>query len=334
MRLSEWRKKAPNKVSMTRGVVAVIEPMLVDLGAEADPECWVNWGDDPEMRYSILIPAPVGLISAAVRPSDAEGPRATARLIRWPKLTVSELSIEASGGHRMVAVQVESFVLKGIDDDADMISQFVGGLIGSIDGRNQQFIPIAVVPGLAAQTAVAATPSAGAAVPAGVKVRATPGKPVAVAATPRSTGAGPKASPKERTAASRPDAGTKSAPKSVVRPAARQLGLVPVKPKPAPARSQAAAARSQPVHASLPAGTSAADKPPATTPAAADQAPADHTAPATPLAAHVAAGKKAQPREAAVHQPEPEPDRSEWIGPHPIEPPAGEPKRPARPWMP
>ena len=137
MRLSEWRKKAPTKESMSSRVLAVLKPLLVDLGADADADCWVAWGDDPEYRYSILAPTVAGLISVAVRLSGPDdGPRVTARLIRWPKVAVTELGIEASGGQRLVAVQVESLVLKGIDDEADRICEFVRGLIAAIDDRN------------------------------------------------------------------------------------------------------------------------------------------------------------------------------------------------------
>jgi hypothetical protein len=71
-----------------------------------------------------------------VRPSDPEGPRATARLIRWSKLALTELGIEASGGHRIVGVRVESLVLGGVDEEADRICEFVRGLMAGIDGRS------------------------------------------------------------------------------------------------------------------------------------------------------------------------------------------------------
>jgi hypothetical protein len=143
MRLSEWRKAAPNKDSMSNRVLAVLRPVLVDLGSEADGECWVVWGEDPGMRYFILAPTLAGLAIVNVRPGGPEGPRATAKLVRWSKLSVSELGVEASGGHRLVGVQVESIVLKGMDEEADRICEFVRGLIAGIDGRNPVAIPVA-----------------------------------------------------------------------------------------------------------------------------------------------------------------------------------------------
>ncbi len=50
MRLSDWRQRAPHKDSLTPKVLAVIEPILVSLGAPPDPSCWIVWGEDPGVR--------------------------------------------------------------------------------------------------------------------------------------------------------------------------------------------------------------------------------------------------------------------------------------------
>ena len=121
MLLSEWKKTAPNRECMSSKVLAVLRPVLADLGAEGDPDSWVLWGDDPEFRYSVLAPTPAGLIVVGLRLGGADGPRANGKLVRWSKVQVSELSVEASGGHRIVAVQVEGQVLKGVDEEADRI---------------------------------------------------------------------------------------------------------------------------------------------------------------------------------------------------------------------
>src|ERR1035437_8235036 len=156
MRLGEWRKAAPNKDSMNSRVLAILRPVLIDLGTDADAECWVAWGEDPESRCSVLAPTAAGLITVAIRPTGPDGARATGKLIRWTKLSVSELSIESSAGHRLDAVQVESHVLKGIDTEADRICEFVRGLIASIDGRNPTMIPVAVMPRIGAAGAAGA----------------------------------------------------------------------------------------------------------------------------------------------------------------------------------
>lgn len=140
MQLGEWRKKAPNRECMSNAVFNVLKPVLTDLGASEDPDCWVQWGEDPEIRYLVMVPTRAGLISTAVRVNTGpDGPRATGKLIRWARLQMSELSVESAAGHRVVAVQVEGQVLKGTDGDADRICEFVRGLIAAADGRDWQF---------------------------------------------------------------------------------------------------------------------------------------------------------------------------------------------------
>jgi hypothetical protein len=188
MLLSEWRKTAPNRECMSNKVVAVLKPVLADLGAAGDPACWVLWGEDPEFRYSVMAPTPAGLVTVAVRVNGAgaEGPRATGKLIRWGKLQVSDLAVESADGHRLVAIQIEGQVLKGIDDEADRICDFVLGLLAAVDGRAFQ---------VAAPTAVQAVPPVVAvAKPAAVeveepKVAPKPGPKVAPVAAP-AAGAG------------------------------------------------------------------------------------------------------------------------------------------------
>ena len=60
MLLSEWRAQGSHEAALTPKVDAVVEPVLLGLGASADPECWVTWGDDPT-RWSLMAPIPAGL---------------------------------------------------------------------------------------------------------------------------------------------------------------------------------------------------------------------------------------------------------------------------------
>jgi hypothetical protein len=300
MRLGEWRKAAPNKESMSNGVLAVLRPVLVDLGADTDPDCWVAWGDDPETRYSVLAPTAAGLITVAVRVVGAEGPRATAKLVRWSKVSISELGIESVGGHRIVAVQVESLVLKGNDVEADRICEFVRGLIAGVDGRNQTLVPVGVMPGVAlGRAGVVAPASAAAAAGLGRAEAAEPAtakaakRPAPAAPETKAAAAAPKITPAAKAVA-------KAAPKPAEKPAA--LALVPPSKPAQPAQ------------------------------------PAAPAVPPTPIAARAAAAHHAdQPPTSgrpAPAAPEPEPDRSEWIGPHPIEETSSrEPAKP-RPWKP
>jgi hypothetical protein len=137
VRLSEWRGRSPHKDSMTPKVMAVIEPVLVALGAETDPEGWVAWGDDPGVRYLVLVPTVLGLAEVHVRVNvPQEGPRAAGKLVRWDRVQVGELAVEMVGGHRIISFQVESQVLRGSDEEADAIAAFARGLIAAIDQRS------------------------------------------------------------------------------------------------------------------------------------------------------------------------------------------------------
>jgi hypothetical protein len=136
MRLSEWRAAAPTRESMTLKVLAVVEPVLSALGAERDPFSWVAWGDDPSVRYTVLVPGVGGLIVCHVRVNiPGEGPRASAKLTRWPRVQLGELAIETQSGHRLVSFQVDQYVLRGVDAEADRIANFALALFAAVDGR-------------------------------------------------------------------------------------------------------------------------------------------------------------------------------------------------------
>lgn len=143
MRLSDWRGRSPHKDAMAPKVIAVIEPVLTALGAATDPACWVAWGDDPGMRYMILVPTPVGLAEVHVRVNvPHEGPRVSGKLVRWNRVQVGELAIEMASGHRLLTLQVESQVLRGSDADADGIAAFALELFAAIDGRSLVIAPM------------------------------------------------------------------------------------------------------------------------------------------------------------------------------------------------
>lgn len=140
MRLSEWRTRAPVKESVTPKVVGVVGAALVTLGAEADPECWIVWGDDPALRYLMFVPVASGLIQVNVRVSvPGEGPRASAKIIRWNRVQLGELAVEIQGGHRLVTFQAEAQVLSGVDDVGDAIGAFARALFAAVDGRTGSF---------------------------------------------------------------------------------------------------------------------------------------------------------------------------------------------------
>ena len=136
MRLSEWRKAAPHKDAGSAKLAAIVDPVLASLGAEADPHAWVAWGEEPGTRYTILVVTDPGLISCFVRLNVAgEGPRASAKLVRWSRVQTSELAIETSGSHRLLSFQIESHVLQGADGVADGIAGFALDVFAAMDGR-------------------------------------------------------------------------------------------------------------------------------------------------------------------------------------------------------
>lgn len=136
MRLSEWRASAPAREVVTPKVTAVVDPVLSSLGAGPDPDCWIAWGEEPASRFTVFVPTEPGLIACFVRVNVAgEGPRATTKLVRWARVSIGELGMEAQAGHRMISFQLESQVLRGVDAEADRAAAFALRVIAAIDGR-------------------------------------------------------------------------------------------------------------------------------------------------------------------------------------------------------
>jgi hypothetical protein len=136
MRWSGWRAKAPFKDAIAPKVLSVLDSALAGLGADPDPDCWVIWGDDPRVRYMLLVPTPSGLVLVTVRVSvPGEGARAGGKVVRWSRVQLGELAVEIQGGHRLVTFQVETHVLNGADAAADAIAAFAQTLFAAADGR-------------------------------------------------------------------------------------------------------------------------------------------------------------------------------------------------------
>lgn len=136
MRLSDWQASPRGQNVMTDKVASAYGPALAVIGAEPDPVAYVVWGDDPDRRYVILAAVDAGLAIVNVRVNvPQEGPRAAAKLVRWSRVQVGELSVEAHHGRRHVTSQIESVVLQGTDEEADEIGAFVAHVLARIDGR-------------------------------------------------------------------------------------------------------------------------------------------------------------------------------------------------------
>ncbi|HEY4189264.1 MAG TPA: hypothetical protein VGM28_02500 [Candidatus Limnocylindrales bacterium] len=136
MHLSEYAAAPRDETAVAPKVLAVVIPALVALGAGEDPHGWLAWGDDPAIRWMFLAPTRAGLVTCNVRVNVAgEGPRASAKLARWGRVQVGELSIEsAAGGMRVASFQVESLVLRGTGPDAESVAAFAIDVFTAIDG--------------------------------------------------------------------------------------------------------------------------------------------------------------------------------------------------------
>ncbi len=136
MRLEGWRQRAPHKDSLGPKVRAVIEPSIAALGGDPDPECWIVWGDDPAIRYTVLALSEAGLVLVAVRVNvPQEGPRSSSKLIRWNRVQTGELAMEIGGGHHLLSFQIEGLILRGSDAEADEIAAFALDVFAGMDGR-------------------------------------------------------------------------------------------------------------------------------------------------------------------------------------------------------
>ena len=135
MRLSEYVAAPRNEAAVEPRVLAVVIPALVALGAGEDPEGWLAWGDDPDVRWLFLAPTPAGLVSCSVRVNvSGEGPRAGARVVRWPRVQVGELAIEsAASGLQVASFQIENLVLRGSGAEATAITGFAVSVFAAID---------------------------------------------------------------------------------------------------------------------------------------------------------------------------------------------------------
>jgi hypothetical protein len=179
MRLNGWRSKAPGKDGLNPKVLDSVGSILASLGADADPHCWISWGDETGSRWTLMAPCAAGLATVNVRAGGVgEGSRASGRLIRWTKVQVGELAAETERGHRLVMFQVEGQPIRGTDRDADDVAAFAGLTLAGLEGRP---LPNLDPPGRRTSAAAKAgsKPAAGRAAkgPAGSGAKAPSGRP-------------------------------------------------------------------------------------------------------------------------------------------------------------
>jgi hypothetical protein len=137
MRLSDWQATLRGQKLMTGKVAAAYESALSLFGAGPESDAFVAWGDDPDVHYSLLVVGEAGLIIVVVRVNvPLEGPRASAKVVRWGRVAIGELAVEVLRGHKQATAQIDNYILKGVDDEADRIGAFVGHVLMRIDGRS------------------------------------------------------------------------------------------------------------------------------------------------------------------------------------------------------
>ena len=137
MRLSDWQASLRGQKLMTGKVATAYESALALFGEGPDSEAFVAWGDDPDVHYSLLVVGDAGLIVVVVRVNvPLEGPRASAKVVRWGRVAIGELAVEVQKGHKQATAQIDSYILKGVDEEADRIGGFVGHVLMRIDGRS------------------------------------------------------------------------------------------------------------------------------------------------------------------------------------------------------
>jgi hypothetical protein len=136
MRLIEWSAVAPAPEAAGPKVLGVAEVALATLGATPDTDCWVTWGDDPGVRWSLFAPTPAGLVTVHVRVNvPQEGPRAAGKLVRWSRVQLGEIAADVQGTHRIISATLEGVFMRGADANADVVAAFLQGVCAAIDGR-------------------------------------------------------------------------------------------------------------------------------------------------------------------------------------------------------
>ena len=81
-----------------------------------------------------VTPAGLGIVHVRVNVPQ-EGPRAAGKLIRWSRVQLGEVAVEAQGAHRLISATVEGIFMRGADSEADAVSAFLQGVLAAVDGR-------------------------------------------------------------------------------------------------------------------------------------------------------------------------------------------------------
>ncbi len=136
MRLSEWSAVAPTRAAVAPKVLAVAGARSPRSGR---PPIRTAGSAGATIRRSAGCswpPRRPASSTAHVRVNvPQEGPRAAAKLVRWSRVQLGEVAVEAQGAHRLISATVEGVVLRGADAEADAVGAFLQALLAAIDGR-------------------------------------------------------------------------------------------------------------------------------------------------------------------------------------------------------
>jgi hypothetical protein len=137
MRLSEFVEASKVPAAVSPKVLAAVRPVLVAIGAGEDPVGWFAADDDPASRWAFLVPMPAGLVTMHVRVNvPGEGPRASAKLVRWQRVQTGELTVESGGGsRRIVSFVIDNRVVRAADAEGDAVAAFAHAVFDAMDGR-------------------------------------------------------------------------------------------------------------------------------------------------------------------------------------------------------
>jgi hypothetical protein len=137
MRLSEFVDTSKVPAAVGPKVLAVVRPVLAAIGAGEDPSGWLAADEDAADRWDFLAPTPAGLVTCHVRVNvPGEGPRASAKLVRWPRVVIGELAVESgAGGRRLVSFQLDNRAVRAAGTEGDAVAAFAQAVLAAMDGR-------------------------------------------------------------------------------------------------------------------------------------------------------------------------------------------------------
>ena len=138
MQFSDWCETDEGRRRIPEPLVTLIGNAMRTLGVPLDAPAHVIWGDQPGQRFMVMLACDAGLAILGVRPSTPqEGPRVSGRLLRWSRVQVGELAIEAHHGHVQASAQMEGQVLQGLDAAGAQVAGWMAEVYRRVEGASR-----------------------------------------------------------------------------------------------------------------------------------------------------------------------------------------------------